>query len=60
MLLEEMVTRRVSEGFSVFPSLTRRVTKQVQLLPAALVLIWNTNGFPAVAPTSREAKLHRR
>ena len=42
-LLKEMVTRRVSEGFSAFPSLTRRVTKQGQLLPATLVLLKRSN-----------------
>ena len=34
MLLEETVTRRVSEGFLSDPSLTRWVTKQAHLLSA--------------------------
>src|SRR6056297_2235587 len=40
-LLESIVTRRVSEGFHADPSLTRRVAKQGQLVPAALGS-WNS------------------
>jgi len=39
MLLESLVTRRVSEENESNSSLTRRVTKQCQLLLAALVEI---------------------